>query len=400
MKLLILSESPLEKIGNDYFAVDPWIKIPIYLSEKVEKITLWAPVAERPKNYSLSTAAWKVQFGKLQLEPLDYYCRFVQFYRLLPKKFFHWRRESMRILQDHDIIFIRAPSPLGPLVIRCANKLGRPVVTSLLLNLETQSDRLIGSRGIKRLLCRSAIKGLIFQEKFSVNRSNLVYVYSRELAERHRKTKTPIRMMQDPHLQMKNFCYRDDTCLSKEIRILRLCWLIPSKGIEYLLESIAQLRKQGFPIRLEIVGKERSSGYQKSLEALVETLGIRDYVDFSGWLSFDQTFEAYQRSDIQVLSSLGEGTPRCIVEGFAQGLPLVCTAVGGCQDTLINERDAILIPPKDPQAITVAVKKIIQDKILRQRLIQEGYQRAKEATFEVAGERFIKELEDVAQHQK
>lgn len=395
MKLLILSESPLDRMKGDYFAVDPWIRIPIALAENVEKVTLWAPVAERRNGYRLPTGAWEVPFGKLLLEPLDPYCRFVQFYRLLLKRYFQWRHQARRLLLDHDLVYIRAPSPLGPWVTRWAGQLKRPVVTGLLLNMETQADRVIRSRGIRRLLYRTLVGGLIRQEKFCVNRSDLVYVYSRELADRHRDTKTPIRFMQDPHLRSDHFYYREDTCLSDEIRLLRLCWLIPSKGVEVLIDSVARLRTEGFPVRLEIVGKERDPGYQKTLEECAARLGILPYVDFSGWLPFDRTAEAYKRSDIQVLSSLGEGTPRCVVEGFARGLPLVCTAVGGCRDTLVHERDALLVPAGDPQAIAGAVKRIVRERDLRQRLIHEGYERAKEATFEYTGERFIKELEEV-----
>ena len=83
------------------------------------------------------------------------------------------------------------------------------------------------------------------------------------------------------------------------------------------------------------------------------------------------------------------------MEGFSQGLPLVCTAVGGCKDTLQDERDALLVPPRDALAIADAVQRIIEDSPLRKRLIQEGYQRAEEASFEVAGHKFLKQLNQV-----
>lgn len=399
MKLLVLSESPLEKIGEDYFAVDPWIRIPCYLAEKCEKVTVWMPVEERARGYKLPEGAWKVELGKLNVEHLDYYYRYVQFYRLLPQKYFSWKKRAHRLICDHDVVFIRAPSPIAPLMIKAAQRAGKPVVSSFLLNIATQCDRLIQSRGLKRLMYRTLLRGFIAQERWTAKKSTLVYVYSKELEKRYRNFNTNIRMMQDPHLRMEDFYHREDTCLLNEIRILRLCWLIPSKGVEYLLESIARLRTEGFSVLLEIVGKERNLGYQKTLEQLAEKLTISPFVNFSGWLSFDQTAEAYKRSDIQVLSSLGEGTPRCVVEGFAQGLPLVCTAVGGCKDTLVHERDALLVPPKDPGAIAEAVKRILRDEPLRRKLIREGYQRAKEATFEYAGGKFIRELEDVAQHQ-
>jgi glycosyltransferase involved in cell wall biosynthesis len=82
-----------------------------------------------------------------------------------------------------------------------------------------------------------------------------------------------------------------------------------------------------------------------------------------------------------------------VIEGFARGLPLVCTAVGGCADTLLHERDALLVPPRDAGALAGAVERMVHDGSLRRRLIQEGYQRARSVTFEQVGVRLLAEIE-------
>ena len=398
MRILILSESPLDKIKGNYYAVDPWIRIAIALAGQCEKVTLWAPTREI--NDLPHPDSWRVEPGKLTIVGHDYYFRFTQYYKLLPRKFLIWRRKATQLIREHDIVVIRAPSPMTSLIVRCACKEQKPIVPIILGNLVTQTDKLIQSRGIEKLIYSIVLKFLLREERWMVKRSSLTYVYSRELADRFRQIRCNIKMMQDPHLSLKNFTYREDTCQSDEISILRVCWLIPSKGVEYLLESIALLRNEGFKVKLDIVGKERVKGYQAYLKEYIQKLGIHDYVKFSGWLPFERVSEAYRRNDIQVLSSLGEGAPRCIVEGFSHGLPLVCTAVGGCQDYLLHERDALLIPPKDPHAIVEAVKRIIKNKTLRQTMIQEGYKRAKEVTFELAGEKFIHELQGVVNSMK
>lgn len=395
MKLLILSESPLIKYRSDYYAVDPWIKIPCYLSEYCEQVTLWAPVKTSSDSEKPPKDSWRVDLKKLQIEPNDYYVRFVDYYRLLPRKFLAWQRTADRLVQAHDRVIIRAPSPMGPLLVKRANRQGRPIVFMILLNILTQSDRLITSRGPRRWLYSAIVKGLLHQEKKAVQSSKVTYVYSRELAERHRQNSRTIRMIQDPHLSLRDIVMHPDTCQEKEIRLLRLCWLIPSKGVEYLMEAVALLLQRGFPVRLEIVGQERVAGYQTSLEEKATRLGIRDKILFSGWLPFDRVHEAYLRNDIQILSSLGEGTPRCIVEGFARGLPLVCSDIGGCHDTLTHERDALLVPPADPAAIADAVARLITEKNLRKKLIEQGYATARSVTFENLGMQFLDEIKNV-----
>lgn len=397
MRLLILSESPLVKQGADYYAVDPWIKIPCALSEHCERVTLWAPVrvcdaASPPPNDS-----WKVDRKQLAIEPNDYYVRFVDFYRLLPRRFFAWRRTADRLVRAHDLVIIRAPSPMGPLLVRQARRRGRPIVFMILLNILTQSDRLIASRGLKRLLYSALVKGLLRQEALAVRRAKLTYVYSRELAERHRRNTTTIKMIQDAHLRLDDLVPRADTCQGPVIRLLRLCWLIPSKGIEYLLEAVALVRQRGVPVRLEIVGQERTAGYRAALEERARRLGIGGDVTFTGWLPFDRVAEAYCRSDIQILSSLGEGTPRCIVEGFARGVPLICSDVGGCKDTLVHERDALMVPPADPAAIAAAIERLVRDGDLRRALIRNGFESARNVTFEHLGMAFLNDLRTIKQ---
>lgn len=395
MKLLIVSESPLDKIGNDYYAVDPWIRIPIQLANHCDRVTLWSPIRELPEGSTPPKGTWKVNLGKLVIEPHDHYFRFVQYYRLLPFRFFAWRKKCDRLISDHDLTIMRAPSPFAPIVVASAVRQKRPIIYMLLLNILTQSDLLVTSRGLKRLLYMAIVKGFIWQEKRCAKKSQLVYVYSKELIDRHQNCGQPIKLIQDPHLVLNDLKFRDDTCQSPVIRLLRICWLIPTKGVDYLLDGVALLIKKGLPVVLEIVGQERTPGYQQGLEDRARALGIKDKVTFSGWAPFDKVGEVYFRNDIQILSSLGEGTPRCIVEGFARGIPLVCTSVGGCADTLVNERDALMIPPANPQAIADGIERLITDGQLRRQLIKNGYESAKAVTFEVLGQSFLEDIKKV-----
>lgn len=400
MKILVVSESPLEKIGSDYYAIDPWIRIPLQLSKHVEKVTLWSPVVAGERGSGPARGAWRVEQGKMLIEHHDPYNRFVQFYRMLPARYLAWRFKADRLIREHDVVIMRAPAPMTPIIMGSARRQGRPVIFMILLNVVTQSDRLLESRGLKRLLYSAATAEMVRQEKSAVRQAALVYVYSQELAERHRGLNENIELMQDPHLSMSDLVIREDTCQSEEISILRLCWLIPSKGVEYLLEAMALMRSRNLPVRLEVVGQERMPGYRASLERMAEDLGIRDKVKFLDWVPFTEVGKVYLRNDIQVLSSLGEGTPRIIVEGFARGLPLVCTNVGGCRDTLVHGKDALLIPPRDPQAIADSVERLIRDGELRRRMIKQGYESARAVTFENLGMKIIREIEDAVRRFK
>ena len=395
MRVLVINDSPLEMLGDNYFAVDPWIQFPMALSSSCEAVTLWAPVAIGGADSRPATGSWKVDPGAMRIAHHDNYATFVQFYRLWPRRVRRWSRQARELMAGHDIVLLRQPSPMLPLVARAANVTGTPLVVFLAADIEKQSDRVEGRRGLKRAAYRLLVKLLVRQEQRWCGDAALVYAYSEELGDRHGAGPATVRLVRTPHLKLKDFAQREDSYSGGQVRVLRLCWLLPSKGLETLLEAVALLSERSMDIRLEIVGKERVPGYQAQLESLAGELAVDDRVTFPGWRPYDQIKGVCLRNNVQVISSLAEGTPRVIVEGAATGLPLVCTEVGGCVDVLENEKDALLVPPRDALAIADAVERIIADGELRRRLISNGYEMAKECTFETLGMRIVGELEEI-----
>jgi len=393
MKLLMIGESPLERVGTDYYAREPWVRIPQHMAARCERVTVWAPTIVRAPGQSPSPEYWRIEPSGLHINENDNYSSFRGYYRLWPRRVWAWRRAADRLLREHDAVLIRVPSPMLPLVVGRATRQQRPVILFIVGDSATQSDQLIARRGLARLAYGLLVRAVLRQELQAGRRAAAVYAWSSEIAQRHRRYHDTVTVMQDPHLSLKDFVHRTDTCQDAEVRLLRLCWLIPSKGLEYLLEAVALLQARGIQARLEVVGKEREPGYLAALEQRARDLGVGERVRFEPWVPFDRLGEVYARNDIQVVSSLAEGTPRCVIEGFARGLPLVCTAVGGCADTLLHERDALLVPPRDAGALAGAVERMVHDGSLRRRLIQEGYQRARSVTFEQVGVRLLAEIE-------
>jgi glycosyltransferase involved in cell wall biosynthesis len=394
MKLLFVSGSPLEKFGSDYFAVDSWIRIPQSASSQCEKVTLWSPVLEHISGDHQLEHTWRVELGRLRVEPHDYYNSFLGHYRRWFRQAGAWRRHADQIIAEHDVVVIRHPSPMISIVTNSALRLGKPLVVMIMSDL-SRTDRVVGNRGLKRWFYATLAKVLVFEEVKSAKSADIVYVYSSILARRHRHSKGLVKMMKDPHLRKGDLVYREDTCISAEIRLLRVSWIQPLKGLEYLLEMVAILVTIGINVVLEIVGQERSLGYQTELEHLAENLGISDRVTFTGWVPYDQMQHVYLRNDIQVISSLTEGAPRCVYEGAARGLPLVSTTAGGLADILTHEVDSLLVPPMSAEALAYAVERVVRDGVLRRKMIQQGYQMANDATFEELGVKFIDEIERI-----
>lgn len=85
--------------------------------------------------------------------------------------------------------------------------------------------------------------------------------------------------------------------------------------------------------------------------------------------------------DVFVLPSWREGMPRSAIEAAAMGRAMVLTNIRGCREVARDDREAILVPPRDPRALGVAVERLLADPELRSRLGASARERAR-STFD------------------
>ncbi len=398
MNILLINESPIEFDGKDYYAMDSWILFPARMADSFKKkghtMTLWTPIRRIGNGEKPDARAWKVPLHSLQIHESVPYNSFVSFYKIAPKHFLSWRKTARDFAEKSDCVIVRLPSPILPIIGRAAQKAGTPLMLFICGDIEGQSDRILGSRGLRKKLYSLLAKAWVWQEKQWAKKSRKLFVYSDTLYQRHfdKQSAHKLKLIRTPHLSLTDFEYRSDTCQGKTIRIVRVCWLIPSKGLETLFAAIALLRQSGFNVELKLVGKERDARYRTQLESLAASLGIRPFITFMDWIPFDRIKALYFDSDIQVISSLAEGTPRVILEGASNGLPLVCTTVGGCSTILDDQVNALMIPPGQPEPMAAAIRRIIENPSLRQLLIKNGYELAKRYCFENLGEEIAEDI--------
>ena len=143
--------------------------------------------------------------------------------------------------------------------------------------------------------------------------------------------------------------------------------LIPSKGLDILLEAAAQLTSLDW--RLIFIGE----GLQRNeLEQIAKQLKISDRVDFLGVrtdrLSFLKGF------DVFALPSKSEGIPRCLMEALAAQIPVVASDIPGCRDLITTNQTGLLFPPNRPDELAKQITKLAWDQELQKRLKQNGRQ--------------------------
>lgn len=97
--------------------------------------------------------------------------------------------------------------------------------------------------------------------------------------------------------------------------------LEPGKNLAFALEVIAKMRSQGCPATLKVVG---AKGWKQShIPAVVERLGLKEAVEFAGYLDDAQLRAAYQGARALFFPSAYEGFGFPILEAQSQGCPVV-----------------------------------------------------------------------------
>ncbi|MCC7087169.1 MAG: glycosyltransferase family 4 protein [Pirellulales bacterium] len=143
--------------------------------------------------------------------------------------------------------------------------------------------------------------------------------------------------------------------------------LAPEKAFDLLIHSIDQLLKEGQNVGLIIVGEgaERSQ-----LEALIGQLDRGDRVKLLGFQR--DVIPVYRMMDAFALSSLREGLPNVVLEALATGVPVVASRIAGVPRLIQDGCTGLLIDPGNTEQLTTALRQMILDPGLCDRLAVAG----------------------------
>lgn len=130
-----------------------------------------------------------------------------------------------------------------------------------------------------------------------------------------------------------------------------------NKGQEYLLESFAQV-KNDFPnMHLCVIGRGEE---EVSLKKKAGELGIEDSVTFTGFV--DEAVRYLQVFDIFLLPSITEAFGYVLLEAGLAELPVIATRVGGIPEIIENDKQGLLVRPKDTKELALAIRFMLENK--------------------------------------
>jgi len=156
----------------------------------------------------------------------------------------------------------------------------------------------------------------------------------------------------------------------------------PRKGPDTLLEAYAAYRAAGGDRLLAVTGPGRPPA------------GPPPGVHWLGWIEDAVLAAAYRGADALVYHSFNEGFGLPLLEAMSLGLPVVAASVGSVPE--VAGQAALLVPPGDAAALADALRRVVEDKVLRARLQLAGERRAAEFSWDRSAARVLEIWAEVA----
>jgi len=169
-----------------------------------------------------------------------------------------------------------------------------------------------------------------------------------------------------------------------EFVVLQLGRIVPRKGIDNVIRSLALLvRQRGINARLLVVGGEADTPCEiatpeiRRLRLIAEALDIRDRVIFTGRRRRNELRRYYSAADAFVTTPWYEPFGITPLESMACGTPVVGANVGGIKYSVVDQVTGFLVPPNDPEALADKLAVLAANPALARAMGRAGMYRAR-----------------------
>ena len=150
------------------------------------------------------------------------------------------------------------------------------------------------------------------------------------------------------------------------------------KDFEYLpapldktkFEKIPNVERN--PKQIAYVGRD---SFEKGTDILrkIESQ-INGTVKFCTDLPWDETMKILKASQMLVVPSRTESIPQVIKEAFYLKVPVIATNVGGNPELVVHQETGILVPPEDPEKLTIAINNLLDNEEARRNFANNAFE--------------------------
>jgi hypothetical protein len=168
----------------------------------------------------------------------------------------------------------------------------------------------------------------------------------------------------------------------REFIVLQLGRMVPRKGVDNVIEAVARLARRS-AARLVVVGGEAAPtgrgtcAEMRRLVDLADKCGIADRVTFAGHRQRDELAAYYAACDVFVTTPWYEPFGITPLEAMASARPVVGSAVGGIQHSVVDGVTGFLVAPRDPAALADRLDHLQSDPALARAMGRAGARRVR-----------------------
>jgi len=163
-------------------------------------------------------------------------------------------------------------------------------------------------------------------------------------------------------------------------RILYVSTIDVYKNQLQVIEAVAQLKHEGMPIRLELVGPYYKPAYDKVMQSIQHHDPMNTFIHYLKDKSKADLISLYHNADTFVFASSCETFGIILLEAMVSGLPIICADRPTLRETLGDA--GLYFNHESPRHLASRIKQLFLNTSLRERCALKAYEKAKEYSWE------------------
>ncbi|MCB0447031.1 MAG: glycosyltransferase family 4 protein [Gelidibacter sp.] len=189
----------------------------------------------------------------------------------------------------------------------------------------------------------------------------------------------------------KSYKLHDELGLSHDAQLIANISAFVEFKDHYTFVRTVKLLKGKLPkAKFILIGKGE---LEDDIKTFAKEQGVDDVIIFLGFRK--DIPEIFPDFDLFLFTSKLEPTGGVLLEAYASHVPIVASNAGGIPEVVVNGKTGLLCEKENPQAFADAVLKVMNDDILKQSFVENGYEHLKQNfTKQVIAEKMYQELKN------